>query len=524
MLRQMERSTIHLLSKRGRSIRQIATELGRSPTTISRVLQEPVERQPAKRYRRSKVDPYRPQIAGWLGEGLTAERMLALARADPDRPYRGGQSVFRGYVRRVRLEQQQQSAASAVPIRFEGLPAEYLQVDWGEIRQFPFAQQAPATRYFLACRLKHSRWTWVRFTADMRQETLFRGLVDCCLALGWVPWVLVFDNMKTVTSGRDAVGQPVWTPGLLQLAGEFGFHPQACDPGAGNQKGSVESLVKWVKSNLVPGRTFADDADLAAQTTDWLAYANARPSAASGEVPLARLSAEAAKGGPLPLSAADYGLLATGLVSAEALVAVAGNRYSVPVTHVGAPVTVRVHRDRVRIWRDVVCLADHPRAPEGARRRVIDPAHFAPLFPQKRRAQAMLYRELLLELGGRAPAFIGELSRRQRDRLREELLALYALHEQYGPTEVLAAMARADDAGTYSADALALLLGTPRPAAPPPPSLRLPALPSQAEVDRLLSSYEAWVHVDVALPEPGLAAEAACSAALYIEGREEVTR
>jgi transposase len=42
---------------------------------------------------------------------------------------------------------------------------------------------------------------WVRFTTDMRQETLFRGLVDCFNALGFVPWVLVFDNMKTVTSG-----------------------------------------------------------------------------------------------------------------------------------------------------------------------------------------------------------------------------------------------------------------------------------------------------------------------------------
>src|SRR5215210_416396 len=164
MLRQMERSTVHLLAKRGLSIRQIAAELGRSPTTISRVLQEPVERPPAKRYRRSKVDPYRAQIERWVGEGFTAERMLELARADPERPYGGGQSVFRGYVRRVRLEQQQHQAASAVPLRFEGLPAEYLQVDWGEVRQFPFTQCPPATRSFLACRLKYSRWTWVRFT------------------------------------------------------------------------------------------------------------------------------------------------------------------------------------------------------------------------------------------------------------------------------------------------------------------------------------------------------------------------
>ncbi len=42
MLRQMERSTVHVLAKRGKSIRQIAAELGRSPTTIARILREPV--------------------------------------------------------------------------------------------------------------------------------------------------------------------------------------------------------------------------------------------------------------------------------------------------------------------------------------------------------------------------------------------------------------------------------------------------------------------------------------------------
>ena len=273
MLRQMERSTIHLLAKRGKSQRQIAEELGRNRRTIARVLQEPVEQAPAKRYRRSIVDPYRPQIERWIREGLTAQRMLELVRADPERPYPGGHSVWRAYVRRVRQELAHEQAVADVPIRFEGLPGEYFQVDWGEVRGFPFTQQSPATRYFLSCRLKYSRWVWVRFTDNMRQETLFRGLVDCFVALDWVPWVLVFDNMKTVTSGRDSNGQPVWTPALLQLAGEFGFHPQACDPGAPNQKGSVESLVKWVQGNFLAGRRFTDDADLAVQATEWQAMA-----------------------------------------------------------------------------------------------------------------------------------------------------------------------------------------------------------------------------------------------------------
>ena len=502
----MERSAIHVMAKRGKSVRQIAAELGRSPTTIARVLHEPVDKPPPKRRRRSKVEAYRPQIEAGIGEGLSNVRILERARADLEQPYRGGRTIFDNLVRQIRRERAREQAVRDVPIRFEGVPAEYLQVDWGEVRRFPFAQQPPATRYFLACRLKYSRFSWLCFTSDMRQETLIRELVACCLALGWVPWVFVFDNMKTVTSGRDPAGQPVWTPALLHLAGEFGFHPQACDPGAGNQKGSVESLVKWVKGNFLLGRTSVDDTDLAAQAAAWCDQINARASDATGEPPLVRLATEAAKGGRLPLTAHDFGLLESGLVSREALVAAAGNRYSVPIATVGLPVTVRLHRERVRIWRDAACLADHPRAPDGARQRVIDPAHFAPLFPQKPRAQVMLYREVLLGLGGRAPAFLSELSRRQRARLREEILAVYALYEQVGADALQAAIVQADEAGTYGADALALLLtgGPPLAPTPPlaltPPSVR-PGLPPQSEIDRALSVYEAWVEIDEALPE-----------------------
>ena len=508
MLRQMERSSIHLMAKRGKSVRQIAAEVGHSPTTIARVLHEPLDQPPAPRRRRSKVDPYRDQIEQWIGEGLTAVRMLELAREDPERPYRGSRSNFGEMVRRLRQEQQHQQAVADVPIRFEGLPGEYLQVDWGEVRAFPFTQQRQGTRYFLACRLKYSRWVWLRWTTDMRQETLFRGLVDCFGALGWVPWVLVFDNMKTVTSGRDATGQPIWTPALLQLAGEFGFHPQACDPGAGNQKGSVESLVKWVKGNFLPGRTFADEADLAVQTARWQEGANTRPNAATGCPPTERLAEEALKGGALPATAYDYGLFLPGQVSPEALVAVLGNRYSVPVAHVGAPLTVRVHHDRVRLWRDGVLLADHRRAPDGARQRVVDAAHFAPLFPSKPRAQAMLYREVLLGLGGRAPAFLSALSQRHRSQLPQELRAVYALYEEYGADDLLAAMALADDAGSYSAAALALLLAAPRPLVVALPALHLPGIPPQTAVDRRLSVYETWVQVDVATPQSAPDAEA----------------
>jgi hypothetical protein len=54
-----------------------------------------------------------------------------LARQDPGTPYTGGRSTFYRFTAKLRAERD----AGAVPvIRFEGLPGEYVQWDWGEAR------------------------------------------------------------------------------------------------------------------------------------------------------------------------------------------------------------------------------------------------------------------------------------------------------------------------------------------------------------------------------------------------------
>ena len=124
----MERSTIHLLHKRGKSQREIARELGQVvPPWPERWR---AGRSSAATTTRSKLtDPYRERIAGWVKDGLTAVRMFELARDDPERPYPGQLSAFRGAVRRggTRRPRARRSPRS---VRFEGLPGEYLQVDW----------------------------------------------------------------------------------------------------------------------------------------------------------------------------------------------------------------------------------------------------------------------------------------------------------------------------------------------------------------------------------------------------------
>jgi hypothetical protein len=195
------------------------------------------------------------------------------------------------------------------------------------------------------------------------------------LHLTGVPWAWVFDNMKTVTLGRDAAGRPRWNPGFWRFATEVGFHPELCDPGAGQQKGSVENLVKWVKTNFLPGRHFVDDEDLAQQSVTWERDKAVQISQAHGQRPVDLLAPERAAFGPLTTTPDTYGLYRVATVHRESLVRVDGNQYSVPVGHGGQAVDVRILRDGIRISRDGVRLAEHARlAGIGQRRR--DPVHY----------------------------------------------------------------------------------------------------------------------------------------------------
>jgi len=362
MLTFMERSTMYYLHQKGWSKTEIAEFVGHHRDTIARVLREPVDKPPAPRQRTSAVAVFDAQIQNWLDQRRTVQRMLEEARQHPDYPDTGSASACYDDVRPIKRART--ATPSQVPVRFDGLPGELLQIDWGEVRQFPFPQPALAgqTRSFFAARLTYSRWMWVRFTTDMREETLLRCLIAVFAALDGVPWVVTTDTMKTVTLGRDTDHQPIRHPAFAKCAAEFGVHPDACTPRAGNQKGAVESLVTFVKQNVLLGRTFHDDTDLAQACTAWLQQVNTqRPSDATDCLPSSLLVDEQAQFGPLPPVAHDYGFFDTVTVSRERLVAIATNRSSVPVHLVGIVLTARIHPQRIALYHGDTLVATHSR-------------------------------------------------------------------------------------------------------------------------------------------------------------------
>jgi transposase len=476
----MARSTIKFLRQQGHFTTTIAGLVGCDRHTVARVLGEPGAPPRRHRERPGSLASRRSALVSWLREGIPTQRMLELARRDPVAPYQGGMSTFYRYVARLRAEA---GAEDAPIIRFEGLPGEYVQWDWGEAR-VPLGDVL-VKRVFLAGRLKYSRLSGVRWRTQMDLETLLRTMLEIVEGWGGVPWAWVFDNMKTVTLGRDAEGQPRWNPAFWRFATEVGFHAELCDPGAPQQKGAVENLVKWVKTNFLPGRRFADDEDLAAQSRAWEQDKARQLSQAHGQRPWDLWPQERAAFGPLTTTAASYGLYRVATVNRESLVRVDGNQYSVPVGHLGQAVDVRVLRDRVRISRDGVPLAEHGRLP-GTGQRQREAAHYLPALTDRPRARLVLERERLGALGPEVAAYLTTISQRRRRVLTEELAACTELETLLGAEGLRRAAAACVARGACGAEYLRLFAGTE-------PVLALPDQPAQVAVDRDLAVYEAFV-------------------------------
>jgi transposase len=486
----MERSTVKLLNKRGNTNTEIAGALGRDRKTVARVLTEPADKKYQRPKRKSVVDAYEESIHQWIQEEIPVTVMLERARKDEQKPYQGGATVFYDRVRLIRQELKMTKQKAIW--RFEGLPGEYLQVDWGEKRNFPFTMIPQETRYCFVGRLKFSRFLYAEFQDNMRYETFIRCTIRCLESLGGVPWVLVFDNMSTVTKGRNEDGNPLWNPKFRQFASEFGFHPELCTPYAPNQKGTVENGVAFVKGNFLAGRTFRDDEDLSMQLSEWLAERNNQKCQAHGRPPAELLSEERKAFEPLAEKSDSYGLLHLRSVSGESVIRYQTNCYSVPEELIGQVVAVRVAEKELRIYYENQLVAQHTRS-FGKKQWIRDLSHYERTLEKKPRAKVMAYREKLLGLEEPTPSYVAEICRRDRNEMNQQILKLYALWEENGTEKFVEAVRFCSREQVYGASYVELMLRL-EPDEESKMELLLSGQPIQDEIDRDLAIYDTYTH------------------------------
>jgi transposase len=454
MLPLLKRHEIQVLLKAGFQVSEVAERSGTSVDTVRRVRREDAvehtDDRAAHQARRigrpSKAAPFADRVRSWLAEDAELPTQELLRRAK-DVGYAGNKTAFYALVAGLRPPR-------ATPVvRFEGLPGEFSQHDFGHV-DVKYVDSTKERIHFFASRLKYSRFARVTVVEDERVETLVRCLARDFVAFGGLPLMAVFDRPKTIVK-RSGPGRSVeeFNATFAQAIVDIGVGVEMCAPRSGNQKGSVERLVGWVKSSFFKPRKFQDKADLLAQLAAWHIEVDTKtPSRATGVIPETRRQEELPRLRPIKVFPEDLALRIPVFVGPTAEVIFEGVPYSMDpqATHVAG--TMFLYEDRVRI------VAGRFETTQRRRSKGEPPAplpeHRAAKLAAVHGVRAKLYekRQQLLNLGPAALTLLTEITHRSPSKARGRVETLYALLELHGDDDLRHAIATAVKRGWLSVD------------------------------------------------------------------------
>src|SRR5208283_1484455 len=289
------------------------------------------------------AEPFRVLVDKLLKEEPQILSVEVLRRARLD-GYQGGKSALYSLAASLRPRHVK------LVMRFEGLPGEFSQHDFGQVK-ITFLDGSCRIVHFFASRLKWSRWVEVTLVENEVVETLVRELAEHFTRFEGVPLCAVFDRPKTVALHWGKDGEVTeWNSTFAYAALELGFTAEVCWPHQPQQKGAVENLVGWVKGSFFKQRRFHDMEDLSTQLLEWLQEVNTqRPSRATGHIPLERMVEERRRLRPLKIPASELALRIPVQVGPTAEVFYDGRGYAMPPEAAGLPGTLYLYRNRVKI-------------------------------------------------------------------------------------------------------------------------------------------------------------------------------
>lgn len=456
----LKRHEIQILLAAGHTQAEVVTLTGASERSVRRIAGEaPVvhvddaaARQQAGVGRPNRVEDYRALVVETLEKEPRVKSVELLHRAR-QAGYQGGKSALYELVARVRPRH--------VPFesRFEGLPGEFTQHDFGEV-VVSFADGSTERIEFFASRLKYSRWAEVSIVPDQKAETLVRAAVDHFAAFGGIPLLAVFDRPRTIALKWRKDGTVTeWNPTFATAMFELGVGVELCWPYSPEQKGAVENLVGWVKGSFFKQRRFHDREDLEQQRRAWLTETNnVRPSRATNVPPAARIDQDRARLRPLRVTPDQLALRVPIHVGPTAEVLHDSNSYSMSPDAAGLSGTLFLYRERVRIVAGRF-EAEHARI-GGRNQKSILPEHRAARLASMagQRGRRYLKRQHVFEIGPAAVDYLSEIVHRRPRSWHEDVDQLHDLLQTHGPAALLYAIERAVAAQTYGAEYVAHFL------------------------------------------------------------------
>ena len=380
MLRMVDVEFIKLRAHDGWSIREISRRSGWSRQAIRKALAAPAA---PPRYELSAprpspvMGPYLGIVRQWLADDETAPRKQRhTARRIYDRltsehGFTGAEVTARQAVARLR------GVRREVYVPLEAPFGQIAQADFGSAVVTIAGVRREVALFCL--RAKASKVPFVVAYPTERLEAFLAGHVQAFAFFGGVFGELWYDNPKTAVVRILSGPLREEHERLSALRAHYLFHSSFCTPGRGNEKGSVENLVGYVRRNaLVPcTRSFASLAALNEHLRAWCERERVRHGEAW------RLERAALQ--ELPRHPFSPSVSRPVVATKTALVTVDRVRYSVPVTCAGTTLRAESFVGRVELYRGPERVAVHVRSYVRGE-TVLELAHYLDAFARKPRA------------------------------------------------------------------------------------------------------------------------------------------
>jgi hypothetical protein len=285
-----------------------------------------------------------------------------------------------------------------------------------------------------------------------RSETTLEALAACFEYLGGVPRTVLADRMGCLKGGVVA-NVVIPSPDYVRLATHYGFAPDFCEAADPASKGLVENLVGYAKSDLmIPEELDARDLRRANELArDWMDEVNAAEHSEICAVPAERLEVERELLGSLPQLRAALGKVVYRTVDKLSCVRFASARYSVPMSHIGKIVEVRVGDGHLSVTHLGVVVAEHVVIAPGET-SILDEHYGGPRSKPRRAVRPRTPNEVAFcALGPVAELFIKRAAAAGMTSLKGDLEVLLRLGRAHGSDALLRALERAVEFGRYRA-------------------------------------------------------------------------
>ncbi|MFP3390361.1 IS21 family transposase [Brevibacillus sp. SIMBA_040] len=380
--------------------------------------------------------------------------------------FTGGESTVRHYIRKLKVSQ------SECFLKLEANPGEQMQIDFGHAEVDINGKRIKACLFCM--RFKYSLVPYVVAFPTERLEAFLEGHVRGFQYFGGVPREGLYDNAKTqvvkILSGPDRE-EHEW---FSSLRAHYLFDSHFCQPAHGNEKGVVESLVKYVRSRaLVPVPSFASWEEFNTYLLGWCEKEKAKHAD--------RWKEEQASLRPLPAASFSSARPIPVKVNTYALAMVDRNQYSVPCQYTGQMIIAKAYVDRIDLIVGSHIVATHARCYQRGQ-VFMEIGHY--LTALERKPHAVTHASVVRQL----PAVFGKLREHMtqaHSRGYKDFLSILLLLREYSVSEIAATIEKMNVADV-SAAALRQRLSPPSTDAVADTSDVATTTAHAAQYDRLL--------------------------------------